>query len=604
MRTYFNILAYGKSHLRHGLAGLASTVLYSLFSVASLFAIAPFLRILFSENLVVPKPASDLVWWSGDSIKAHAYYHLNEAISTYGPQKVLIWFCLGLLVAIVLKGLFRYLGSFFMVKVEQGVIRNIRSAMFTHLTKLDIAFYNKRKKGEILGLAASDVEVIQAAVIGNLQAVLREPVMMIMVLLGMLFLSWKLTLFTLVILPITGLFINFIAKKLKRRAREGQEAMGRLLTVLDEFIGGIRIVKAFRSEGFETARYEDRNKEYFDTQVSLRRQSELASPLTEILSVLVICALILYSGTLILGKEGDLSADQFILFVILFSQFLQPIKVFSNALAKIQKGIAAYNRVEQLLDEEPSVKASTKAIPITGLQSSLQLDEVSFRYEDGESDVLHAVSFEVQKGETYALVGPSGGGKSTLVDLLPRFHDPSAGVVRWDGKDLRDLDLDMLRKHIGYVTQEAILFHDTVAANIAYGKPETPISEVRRAAEIAYAHDFISALPQGYDTIIGERGTLLSGGQRQRIAIARAVLHNPDVLILDEATSNLDNESEKFVQAALDTLMADRTSIVIAHRLSTIQNADQILFLQDGKIIERGTHASLMELGGAYANLV
>jgi subfamily B ATP-binding cassette protein MsbA len=609
MKTYFRILAYGRSYLAYGLATLGAILLYTVFSVVSLFSVIPFLRILFNRGEVLPQPEGSLSFWKPDSWKEHGYYQLNEWIRTTDePSEILLWFCLFLIAAISLKSIFRYLSAFFIAPLEQGVIKSMRSHIFDHLTTLDLAFYTRKKKGDILGLVVSDVQVVQEAVIGTFFSLLRDPIMMIMVLISMLFLSWQLTLFTMIILPLTGFFINFIAKKLKRRARRGQQALGDLLSVLDEFVSGIRVVKAFQKEDFEGKKHQAENQNYFRQMVSLRRQSSLASPLTEILSVMVICAIILYSGTLILRAEGGLTADQFIMFIVLFSQYIDPIKNVSNALSKVQKGIAAYQRVEGLMAEPARIQDAEQPQAMGTFREALRFEGVWFRYESQEpgqvgSDVLKDLSFEVKKGQVVALVGPSGGGKTTLVDLIPRFYDPYRGKITLDGFDLRHLALRDLRRQIGYVTQEGVLFHDTVLRNNAYGQENPQLDRVVEAAKIANAHDFITALPQGYHTRIGERGTMLSGGQRQRLAIARAILRNPALLILDEATSNLDNESERLVQEALDKLMADRTSVVIAHRLSTIQRADLILVIEAGEIVERGTHQELLDLKGLYHRL-
>ena len=607
MKTYFRILSYGKPFLGHGLLALASIIVYTLFSVISLFSVIPFLRILFGQSGEVAKPTEALSLWDPDSWLAHGYFSLQEMIETIGAQQVLVYFCVGLVGAIFIKSLARYLSSYFIAPLEQGVIREMRSGIFSHLSDLDLAFFTRKKKGDLLGLTVSDVQVVQEAIIGTLQSILRDPVMMIVIFTSMVLLSWKLTVFTLVILPITGLFINFIAKRLKSKARLGQEALGELIGVLDEFIGGIKIVKAFQKEDFEKKRYEEKNQAYFRFLVSLRRQSELASPITEVLSVGVICMIILYSGQLILSDESRLAPEQFILFIVLFSQFLDPIKKFANALSKIQKGIAAFLRIESLLVEKATIHDPEMPQRLPAFADSLTFDDVSFQYRtpmEGDAvTVLSDISFEVKKGQTVALVGPSGGGKSTLANLVARFFDPQSGTISIDGIPIKSLAISDLRRHLGYVTQEGILFHDTVLANIAYGISNPDLQQVQEAAKVANAHDFIMEMAEGYDTIIGERGGRLSGGQRQRLSIARAIFRNPPILILDEATSQLDTTSEQLVQAALDRLMEGRTSIVIAHRLSTIQQADLILVIDQGKIVERGTHQELMGRGGIYQQL-
>ncbi|RMG21568.1 MAG: ABC transporter ATP-binding protein, partial [Bacteroidetes bacterium] len=501
----------------------------------------------------------------------------------------------------LLKNLTRYFSAFFMAPLEQGVIYELRKRVFAHLSTLGLDFFTRRKKGDIIGLLVSDVQVVQESVISTVQSVLREPLTLLIYLVCLLLISWKLTLFTLVVLPVTALFIDRIRRPLKLLGLKGQDVLGELVGIVDEFIRGIRIVKAFQKEDFEVKRYEEKNRAYTRMQVAIRRRVELASPFTEMVSILVVCAIVLYGGKLILGGESQLSSEKFIGFIAFFSQFISPIKMFSNAISKIQKGIAAYERIENLLKEEPNIKEAPNALPLRAFEREIAFEGVYFSY--GNEDVLRDINFRLQKGQTLALVGPSGGGKSTLADLIPRFYDPRQGRITLDGIDIRQYRLGDLRAQIGYVTQEGILFHDTVLHNIAYGQPNPDREAVIAAAKVANAHDFIMQLPQQYDTLIGERGTMLSGGQRQRIAIARAVLRNPAILILDEATSNLDTESEKLVQDALDRLMQHRTSVVIAHRLSTILRADQILTIENGQIVERGTHQELLRKGGMYSKL-
>ncbi|TAE58791.1 MAG: ABC transporter ATP-binding protein, partial [Bacteroidetes bacterium] len=388
---------------------------------------------------------------------------------------------------------------------------------------------------------------------------------------------------------------------LKRAARKGQAVLGELASMVDEFAGGARVVKAFQKEAFERDRYARKNKEYNKLQVSVARRSELASPLTEIISVAIVCLILYAGGTLILDEKSALKASEFLGFIAVFSQVLAPVKVLTAAFSKIQRGTAAFSRIEEILNTQPKIQNRPDALDIDGFTKEVRFEGVFFSYDSTE--VLHNIHFSLPKGATVALVGPSGGGKSTLADLIPRFYDPSQGAIYLDGRDLRDISVESLRACIGVVSQEGILFHDTVWSNIAYGIPDTDPEAVVEAAKIANAHEFIMELPDQYQTVIGERGSMLSGGQRQRIAIARAVLRNPSILILDEATSNLDTQSEKLVQDALEKLMAQRTSLVIAHRLSTILHADQILVIERGRIIEQGTHEELYQKGGRYREL-
>ncbi|MEL6193109.1 MAG: ABC transporter ATP-binding protein [Bacteroidota bacterium] len=600
MKKYFRILSYGQPW--YWMAGLAMffALIYTIFSAASLVAINPFLQILFEEQAINP-PQTELNWMDSDSFKEHMYYRLSTSVNTYGKQEILKWFCIALFGIILIKNAARYAVSYFISPFEQGILMNLRNKLYAHTSMLSLAFFTKRKKGDIISVLVSDVQVIQEAVIGTVQNFLKEPLTMIAFILVLFGISWKLTLFTLIILPVTGIFINYIRKSLKRKGRIGQELLGNLVSVLDEFLGGIRIVKSFQKESFERKKYEAQNQEYTDIQVQIRRESELASPISEVLSITVICVIILYSGSLILSQETDLKAKEFITFIAVFSQVMSPIKIISNGISKVQKGIAAFERIEELLATVPEIEEQAIGGKERVFTNDLRFEGVTFSY--GEEDVLRDVSLEIPKGKMVALVGASGSGKSTILDLIPRFYDPQKGKITLDGTDIREWELFELRKLIGIVSQEGILFHDTVLSNIAYGIPNPDRNEVIEAAKIANAHEFIMQLPDQYDTIIGERGTRLSGGQRQRISIARAVLRNPPILILDEATSNLDTASEKLVQEALDKLMANRTSIVVAHRLSTIVEADEIFVVDAGKIVERGDHNSLLAINGVYKQL-
>lgn len=603
MKSFLSVLNYGRPDLRYAVIAIVAMLIYSVFSTATLLSAIPFLEILFHTDVQDALPVAPVIdSWSIDSLKAQIYYQLELAIRTYGPMNMLWYFSAGLLGLNLLKNVARYISGWAMAPFEQGILMRMRNDLFLHLSRLSLKFYSSNKKGDLIGTLTSDVELIQAAVISTIQILLREPILVLVILGTLIGLSWKLTLFVLIILPVTGFFINLISGKLKRKAREGQRQLGNLISILDEFISGMRIVKAFQREEFERKKYEDRNATYADLQIGIRRRIELASPVTEWLSILVICGIILFAGTLILEEgPGSPRKAEFIGFLVLFSQLLNPIKLISNGIAKIQKGMAAYQRVEVLMNTPIDIQSPEKPQAWPSFEKEISFEEVRFKYE--REEVIKGISFVLKKGQTLALVGPSGGGKSTIADLIPRFYDPVEGSIVIDGIDLRDMSLEDLRGKMAIVSQEGILFHDTVLANIAYGDPAPDMEVVIEAAKMAHAHEFISELPNGYQTIIGERGSMLSGGQQQRISIARAILRNPEILILDEATSSLDTESETYVQQALEQLMKGRTSLVIAHRLSTIREADQILVIQSGKIVEQGTHDQLLANSGLYQKL-
>ncbi len=601
MKLYLRILAYGKPFMHYGFLGVACLLFYNVFSIFSIALVIPFLQILFQQGDAAAMIAAARL--SADpTLIEQGYIYVADLILARGKLEVLGILSGVLGVSITLKSLFRYLTSYFVAPFEQSVIHLMRARLFKHLSILSMSFFTGKRKGNIINVLITDVQIVQESVIGTVQNMVSDPIQMILILISLFVISWKLTLFTLIVLPLTGIFISFISKSLKRRARAGQERLGGLMVILDEFIAGIRIVKAFGTEQFEENRYEEMNSQYRDLMISLKRRGDIASPLTEVLSVGVVISIILFGGSLIISGSGELLPSAFIGFVALFGSFIQPIKTFSSAMSRIQRGIASFQRVEEFLQIPEDVKERPNAVPMKEFKHSICYEQVSFAY-DAEEYVLLTIDLEIKKGQKIALVGPSGGGKSTLADLLPRYYDPVGGRITIDGVDLRDLMVSDLRGAIGVVTQEGILFNDTVMANIAYGDKHPDPVRVEQAAAIAYAHDFISQMPQGYQTIIGERGTKLSGGQRQRLSIARAIYKNAPILILDEATSALDSESERLVQAALEKLMEGRTSLVIAHRLSTILDADQIFVVEGGQIKESGTHHALMEQGGLYRNL-
>jgi len=480
---------------------------------------------------------------------------------------------------------------------------NMRKSVFNNVMNLHVGYFNNERKGDIISKVASDVQVVQYSVTNTLQVVFKEPLTLIFYILMLFSISLKLTLFSLMVIPISAFIISKIVKRLKQQAKAAHESFARMIGFLDESLSGIKIIKAFNATERIKDKFQNENVFYSNLNRKMVRRQQLGSPVSEFLSIIMVSFIVWYGGSLIISNQPDaLSAGQFIAYIAIFSQVMRPAKALTESFSNIHTGIAAGERVLELIDTKPEIINKQDAINLVDFENSLVFEKVYFNY--GEKEVLKNISFEVIKGKTVALVGPSGGGKSTLMDLIPRFHDPNSGTIKIDGHDFRDLTVESIRAQMGTVNQESFLFNDTIFNNIAFAKPEATEQEVIAAAKIANAHDFILNTEQGYQTYVGDRGNRLSGGQKQRVCIARAILANPPIMLLDEATSALDTESEKLVQEALNNLMQNRTSIVIAHRLSTIQHADLILVIDQGEIKERGTHAELLNNNGLYKRLI
>jgi len=585
-----------KSHL--GLTFLFH-FLSALFAVFSVGMMIPILEMLFG----MAEDVNTMVPWavSLDSVTHNLYYYLTQFKNAHGPGLSLLM--VGLLVTFgtFLKVGFAYLGARETVFIRNGVVRDLRQQIYARILRLALPFFTEERKGDIMARISGDVSEVENSIMASLDMFLKNPVLIAVFLVSLLILSPTLTLFILVLLPPTGIIIGRIGKSLKKVSREGQDKMGLMLTIIEETLGGLRIIKAFNAEGKMENRFNGEVKQYRTIMNRLMWRRELAHPLSELLGTFVMVLIVWFGGTLILSQNSELSGATFIAYLAIFYQVINPAKAFTSALYAIQKGLASMNRIDKILLADVTIKEKPDALPVGSLKHSIEYREVSFAYSDRE--VLKNVSVTVPKGSTVALVGQSGSGKTTFVDLLPRFYDVTAGQILIDGTDIRDLKLHDLRNLMGNVNQEAILFNDTIYNNIAFGVESPSREAVITAAKVANAHEFILESDNGYDTVIGDRGSKLSGGQRQRLSIARAILKNPDILILDEATSSLDTESERLVQDALEKLLKNRTSIVIAHRLSTIRNADFICVLHKGKIVETGKHDDLLALNGRYSKL-
>ena len=496
---------------------------------------------------------------------------------------------------------FRYMSQRVLTRMRTWVVFRLKRALFDKLSTLHIGFFHHQQKGNLLSVVSADVHEIESSIVSSVQVLFRDPLTVVVYIILLFGMSMKLTLFTVVFFPLAASLIAGISKKLRRSANLSQSLLGRLLNITDETITGARIIKAFTAQAFVQSKFDVQNEEYRKVSKSMVNRRELAGPLSEFLGVMVIVAVMIYGGRLVLNQQSDLSASEFVTYIILYSQIIAPIKNISTAVTNIQRGLAAGERVLAIIDTENEVVDKPDAVKLATFKNQIEFRDTSFAYNTAE--VLKNISFTIPKGKMVAIVGQSGAGKSTTADLLCRFYDPQGGGVFIDGSDIRDYTLESLRKQMGIVTQEAILFNDTVFNNIAFGIEKADEKDVIFAAKVANAHEFIVEMEEGYQTNIGDRGSRLSGGQRQRISIARAVLKNPPILILDEATSSLDTESEKLVQDAIQKLMLNRTSLVIAHRLSTIQHADEIIVLNAGVIVQQGTHQDLIAIEGIYKKL-
>lgn len=584
-------------------------ILSALLNLVAFALVMPILNILFQiEERVttyIPFSSLDLTTQAGWSqmkevVTNNFGYFVSQLIETEGASYTLIILGIYLVLMTLLKVGATYLGGFFLVPIRTGVVRDLRNQLNAKILALPLGFFSEERKGDVLARITGDVGEVENSVMSSLDLLLKNPILIFVYLGSMLVISWQLTLFVFLVLPIAGFVMGRVGKSLKRTSLEAQNQWGQLISQVEETLGGLRIVKAFTAEEFVDKRFRDSNEEYRQTVIGVNRRQLLAHPVSELLGTATIAIVLWYGGSLILNRDSSIDASTFIYYLVIFYSLINPLKDLSKGAYAIRRGMGSMERVDRILRAESTITDPAEPKPVV-FNEAIRLEKVSFRY--AEEWVLRDVDLTIRKGQTVALVGHSGSGKSTLVDLIPRFYDVVEGRITIDGTDIREVAVADLRCLMGNVNQEPILFNASVFENIAFGVEGATLEKVRQAAEVAHADEFINEMPAGYDTNIGDRGGKLSGGQRQRLSIARAVYKNPPILILDEATSALDTKSERLVQSALDRLMEGRTTIVIAHRLSTIIHADVICVVDDGRIVEQGTHDELLALGGHYAKL-
>ncbi|WP_256002401.1 ABC transporter ATP-binding protein [Pedobacter deserti] len=600
MKIYFRLLSFAKPIEKFAIPYIIATLIAIFFNTALFTLIGPLLETLFTGSSSTTRniDTSDAFF---DPVGKYNEY-VNYMIQTEGKIYTLKIVCITIVVVVILANLFRYLSQRYMEDLRVHTLLNLRRTVFNNVMDLNVGFFNNERKGDIISKVASDVQIVQFTVTNTLQVVFKEPAQLLFYIAILLSISVKLTLFSLLVIPVAGLIISKIVKRLKQQTNQSHESFAKMLGFLDEALSGIKIVKAFNATGRTKERFNEENKFYSYLNRKIARRQQLASPVSQTLGVIVVAGIVLYGGMLILNGQGDLTPAKFLVYIATFSQVMQPVKAISDSFSGIHSGITAGERVLALIDTKPAFSDKPGARQVETFDKALRLEHVTFGY--GDKIVLDDISLEIRKGQTVALVGPSGGGKSTLMDLIPRFHEPISGTLYLDDQPYGDLNTESIRAQMGIVNQDSFLFNDSIYNNIAYGKPGATEQEVVRAAEIANAHEFILNTEEGYHTNVGDRGNKLSGGQRQRICIARAVLANPPIMLLDEATSALDTESERLVQDALNNLMKNRTCVIIAHRLSTIQHADKIAVIEKGKIVEAGNHTELLAQNGLYKRLI
>ena len=599
MDFFFKILRYIRSYLSYVFLNIGSNIISVIFSLFSLTMIIPFLGILFGtqEKVYQAKPLS----LNAASIKENFYLFLSTTIDNKGNVEALLLICVIVLIMFFIKNLFRYLALFFLTPIRNGVIHDIRMDLHKKILALDLAFIGSKRKGDLTSRLTSDLVEIEWSIMGGLEMFFKDPISIILYLSTLIFISPQLTVFVIILFPIAGILIGYIGKSLKNSSKKGQDKLAYIMSIIDENIFGLRIIKTFNAENFINSKFEKSSNEYKKIMNSILRKKDLSSPMSELLSTVVMVIVMWFGGQLVLSENSMLSPQEFIGYILIFSQIIPPVKSLTTSYYYIQKGSAAAERVYEILDQENTIVNKKDVHKISNLKNSINFIIKSFKYEN--KNVLQNINFTIKKGQKVALVGHSGGGKTTIADLLTRFYDLEDGEINIDNINIKDIDLFNLRNIISIVSQDSILFNDSIYNNIKIGNLNATKEDIINAAKAANAHEFILKCEDSYQTNIGNSGEKLSGGQKQRISIARAILKNPEILILDEATSSLDSESENLIQDALTNLMKDRTSLVIAHRLSTIENADNIIVLKDGKIIEQGSHSSLIAKNGSYKKL-
>ena len=599
-KTFSRVLTYVKPYWGSIVLNLVFNLMTIFFSLFSFALVGPFLTLLFKEGAVevMAKPEFS---FTSDYLMGYLNWFMSSLIASGGKYHALVFMCLLLLAAFFFRNLGRFFACYFMANVRVGAVHDLRRDVYNKILILPLSFYHSRQKGDTIARITTDVQEVEVSILNYLEMLIKDPLTILFFFLFMVTLSPKLTLFVILVLPIAGLLIGKVGKMLKKESKEGQTKLAGIISTVEETISGLRIIKAFNAIRYSSDKFEEQNSDYTKVLRGIHRKRDMSSPMSEFLSSAVVILVLWFGGKLILGGGNHIDAGSFISYIVVFSQIISPAKSFSQGYYNVQKGIASAERIFEILDAKEVITEKENAIEIKDFKDSIEYKDVHFSY--GKDEVLKGIDLKIPKGKFVALVGESGGGKSTMADLLPRFYEVGSGCVSIDGHDIRDYKIGDLRGLMGIVSQDTILFNDTVFNNIAFGMKDVSKEQVIEAAKIANAHEFIMELEHGYDTRIGDRGMNLSGGQRQRLSIARAVLKNPPILILDEATSSLDTESERLVQDALSKVMSQRTSIVIAHRLSTIQYADEIVVLQKGQIIERGKHDDLIALGGVYKKL-